>query len=247
MSMDSLLQHPELDGTSFYWPGNDTGVLLLHGLTATTVEMRRLGEAIHRQGYTVAGPLLPGHGTSPEDLATKKWQNWFACAADAYQGLALNCSRIFVGGESMGGLLTLYLAAQQPEIAGIMLYAPAIKVKHIRWAQYLAYARPFPAKKSVNLEMLWQGYYVNPLRAAAELYRLQRVVLPRLPKIETPALILQGRLDQTIEPSGAQLIYDCLGSQRKELVWLDQSTHVLVLDREFDRVAQLTLDFLSRA
>lgn len=243
--MSDILQHPELDGTSFYWPGNDTGVLFLHGLTATTVEVRRLAEHAHRAGYTVAGPLLPGHGTTPEDLARKKWQDWFKTASDAYQGLTLRCSRIFVAGESMGGLLTLYLASLYPEIAGIMLYAPAIQVKNLRWAQFMAYVRPFQAKKSINLEMQWQGYYVNSLHAAAELYKLQCAVRPRLPSIQTPALILQGLLDTTVEPPGAQYLYDHLGSKRKGIYWLERSTHVLILDQELDRVAQLTLNFIQ--
>jgi carboxylesterase len=244
--MEAILQHPDLDGSSFYWPGSAVGILMLHGLTATTVEVRTLGKILHEQGYTVAGPLLPGHGTHPDDLSRTQWQDWLTCAKDAYQGLTLKCSTIFVAGESMGGLLSIYLASLYPEIAGIMLYAPALQVKGIRWARYLGALVRFQPKKVVDQDMPWQGYFVNSVRAAAELYQLQRQVLARLPGVQAPALILQGRLDQTIDPHSAQMVYDRIGSAYKELHWLDHSSHVLILDRELERVAQLTLHFLQK-
>ncbi len=243
--MASVLQHPDLDGSSFFWPAGEVGVLLLHGLTATTVEVRSIGKILHQNGYSVAGPLLPGHGTTPEELSRTTWQDWLSCARDAYQGLNLKCSTIFVGGESMGGLLALMLARQYPEIAGIMLYAPALHVRHLQWARWLALVRPYPPKRRGGGDMSWQGYQVNSLRAAAQLYRLQRQVLLRLPYIHTPALIVQGLLDQTIDPQSAQMVYDRIGSTRKELFWLEHSTHVLILDRELDLAARYTLDFLQ--
>lgn len=244
--MDPVLQHPDLDGTSFYWPAGKVGVLLLHGLTATTVEVRTLGKMLHEQGYTVAGPLLPGHGTTPDELSRTSWKQWLDTASDAYQGLCLRCDTIFVGGESMGGLLTLLLASMHPEIAGIMLYAPALVVRGARWARFLAPFWQFQRKKHVDESMPWQGYYVNPIRTAAELYQLQRQVLARLPAIKTPALILQGKLDQTIDPQSAQVVYDMIGSPHKALHWLERSGHVLILDQELDIVAQRTLDFLKK-
>lgn len=244
--MNPILQHPDLDGTSFYWPAGKVGVLLLHGLTATTVEVRTLGAMLHEQGYTVAGPLLPGHGTTPDELSRTTWEQWLAVADDAYQGLCLRCDTIFVGGESMGGLLTLYLASMHADIAGIMLYAPALIVDGARWARYLAPFWRFQRKKRVDESMPWQGYYVNPIHAAAELYKLQRQVLVRLPGIQTPTLIMQGRLDMTINTQSAQVVYDRIGSSRKELHWLERSGHVLILAQELDVVAQRTFDFLKK-
>ncbi len=47
---------------------NGKAVLLLHGYTGSASEMRPLGEYLHKQGYTVLCPLLPGHGTTVEEL-----------------------------------------------------------------------------------------------------------------------------------------------------------------------------------
>ncbi len=52
------------------------GVLLVHGFTGSPASMRPWGEFLHSKGYTVRVPLLPGHGTQPEDLNKVKWQEW---------------------------------------------------------------------------------------------------------------------------------------------------------------------------
>ena len=68
MKLNNYMKNPQLDGEDFFVQGNSTGILLIHGFTATTTEVRLLAENLHHVGFTVAGPLLPGHGTHPEDL-----------------------------------------------------------------------------------------------------------------------------------------------------------------------------------
>ena len=68
MDKNPFLHNDHLPGDEFFWEGNNTGILLSHGYTATTAEVRPLAETLYRQGYTVAGPLLPGHGTDPKDM-----------------------------------------------------------------------------------------------------------------------------------------------------------------------------------
>ena len=76
MNQPPIYQHPELDGSDFYWKGSSVGILLIHGFTATSVEVRGLATHLHQAGYTVAGPLLPGHGTSPEEMNRYSWKDW---------------------------------------------------------------------------------------------------------------------------------------------------------------------------
>ena len=102
-------------------------MLLIHGFTATPVEVKLVAEILHQRGYTVAGPRLPGHGTSVEEINGCTWRDWADHVTQAYDELASRCERVFVGGESMGGLLTLYLGSERPEIAGLVAYAPALR------------------------------------------------------------------------------------------------------------------------
>ena len=95
---------------SFFLPGShdkEIGLLFIHGFTATTVEVRQIANYFHCEGYTVSAPLLPGHGTTPEDMNTKKVNDWIGAAEHAYVELREKKNRICVFGESMGGLLTL--------------------------------------------------------------------------------------------------------------------------------------------
>src|SRR5947207_15572 len=87
------------------------GVLLIHGFTGSPPEVRPLGEYLAQQGLVVHGVRLPGHGTRPEDLLAVTWQDWAAHVREALDALHAECETVFVGGLSMGGLLTLYLGA----------------------------------------------------------------------------------------------------------------------------------------
>ena len=137
MTKPSLLRNPHLEGTPFYWEAGSTGVLLCHGFTATTAEVRLLAGSLHVHGYTVAAPLLPGHGTTPQDCNRFTWQDWYASVEQTYLQLVEGCQRVVIGGESTGALLVLYLAAKYPEVAGILCYAPALRLRLGRGASLL--------------------------------------------------------------------------------------------------------------
>jgi carboxylesterase len=248
--MDDLLQNPHLDGQPFYWEGGPTGVLLLHGLTATPAEVRLLAQDLHAAGHTVMAPLLPGHGTHPEDLNEVRWRDWAWEAEQAYHLLATNCDRVFVGGESTGGVLALHLAARYADIAGVLCYAPAIQLAlpmsqmvRLYMAAPLIEALP---KESGDNNPYWQGYKVNPLWAVVELVRLGREVRRNLDQIRQPVLVVQGRHDQTIDPASGLIILEGVRSAVKELVWLEKSGHIILLEEERAEITRLTLDFMAR-
>ena len=145
-------------------------MLLIHGYTATTAEVRPLARDLHQQGYTVAGPLLPGHNTQPEDANRYRWRDWVRAVEESYQQLAARCQRVVVGGESTGALLALYLASEHPEAAAILAYAPALKLKmgprQIALIRVLAPFVPYIRKQEMGDDPLWQGYPVYPAEGA---------------------------------------------------------------------------------
>ncbi len=247
----TIFQNPHLDGESFFWPGGPNGVLLIHGYTATTAEVRLLGEYLHARGYTVSGPLLPGHGTTPEEMNRCRWQDWTGAIEAAYQELASRCQRVFVGGESMGSLLTLYLASEHPEIAAIAIYAPALQIASASSALLARILYRFvPTIKKAQGEpsaadARWKGYTVHPVPALVQLLELQKQVRARLPRVTQPIIACQGRLDQSVDLRGAAMILGKVGSSVKEMHWFERSTHCVILDCEWEQAARLTAEFFT--
>jgi len=251
MPSRSMIHNPHLEGEPFFWEAGPLGVLLIHGFTATTAEVRPLAKILHQNGYTVSGPLLPGHYTQPEDLNRVTWQDWVAEVETALHQLQAKCPTVFVGGESTGGLLALYLAARHPEVAGILAYAPALKLSASSYDLFrlnlLAPFIPYVPKESMDGDTQWQGYPVNPLKGARQLLKLQKVVLPRLPDIRQPLLVVQGRLDTTVHPSVPETIASRVSSQLVQVHWMPASSHVVIIDQELEQVAEITLQFLRLA
>ncbi|MFJ7566573.1 alpha/beta hydrolase [Herminiimonas sp. NPDC097707] len=117
----------------FLFEGGRTGVLLIHGLTGTPNEMRLLGKGLHRAGHTVYGMQLAGHCGTTDDLIATNWQDWYDSVRVAADHLRTRVDRMFVMGLSMGALLSLKLAADQPEkVAGVG--ALATMFQHDGWS-----------------------------------------------------------------------------------------------------------------
>jgi carboxylesterase len=235
-------QPEHLDPSAYAAPGGGLGALLIHGYTGSVAETRPMGEYLAAHGFTVRCPLLPGHGLIPETLTRIRWQQWAKEVEAALQELQGLCRHIFVGGLSLGSLLTLELGARHPTLAGLIAMAPAIKVQNrlLPLTLVLRYFMKYPPVEVMGdgdlgdpqaIQRIW-CYDEVPLWGASETYRLQRRVVRSLPHIRQPLLIFQGRRDDTLDPQAAQILYDRVGSEDKTLIWLEHSGHNLLADGE---------------
>ena len=244
------MSNHQLDGNSFEMKGgSNVGVLLMHGLTATTTEVRLLAERLHAAGYDIAAPLLPGHGTTPDEMKKVGYEDWLQTAVSNYHQLATEYEHVFVGGESTGGVLALALAARYPDITGILCYAPALKLQMppfmpplIGLGATLGIILP---KSAPNDNPYWQGYDVRPLRGVQALLRLNKDTRKRLPQIKQPLLLLQGRNDTTVTPDCPDLIRAGVETAVYQQHWLENSGHVLLVEDEIDTAANLTINFIQ--
>jgi carboxylesterase len=245
-----------LDPSAYAAEGGRVGVLLIHGYTGSVAETRPMGDYFAARGLTVRCPLLPGHGTTAQDLTHIRWQAWAEEVESALRDLQGRCEAVFVGGLSLGSLLTLWLGAEHPEIKGLIPMAPAVKVQNrlmplTLGLRYLFKYNPFGGMGDADLgdpqaiERIW-CYDELPLWGAAEVYRLQQRVRQALPRIQQPVLIFQGRHDAQLDPQAAQIVYDQVGSADKTLVWLENSGHNLLADGEREAVWERSYEWLIK-
>jgi carboxylesterase len=136
----------------FFYSAGKTGILLIHGFTGSPSEMRPMGKYLHQQGFTVSAPLLPGHGTSPEDLQQTKWQDWWMCVKNAFMALQqADVEKIAVVGHSMGGILALLLASEyQKELTSVVTLCAPIIVRDFRanFVRLLHWFKPYIVRTS---------------------------------------------------------------------------------------------------
>lgn len=233
---------------SFKYTGGRSGCLLIHGLAGSPAEMRPLGEFLARRGLTVAAPLLAGHGTTPDDLAGTRWPDWYSSAEKALQQLAGECQEVHVVGFSMGGVIALNLAARYP-VASVTSLAGAMFLANraLFLVDLFQYVIPHIPSRPSNPKVAAQatGYDRFPLKALASLRGYLRLVRSELPRVDTPVLVAQGRLDRAVDARSAVYIHDHVASTDKRLLWLERGGHMITLERGreklFDEVAEFIL------
>jgi len=237
--------------------------LLLHGLGGGAYEMQLLGHYLHEvHGLAVQAISYPGHDCPAAAMPASTWQAWYAHIEATYQSLAQSYAGVSVVGFSTGCPLGLHLAAAYP-LAKLVLLCPYLA---LRWQWF--YLLP------LEVWLFSLGWLIRevprwrlPLRDPAMRQRVEEVVFYRtfnlaavrsaialieqvkaeLPRITTPTLILQAQQDSIVDPAGAQIIYDRLGSSMKTLHWLPESDHIIPLDLERDQVFAEVGQFLAAA
>jgi carboxylesterase len=238
----------------FWLEGGPVGVLLIHGFTGSPAEMRPMAAYLHQHGYTVHAPLLPGHGTTPDDLNERQWQEWTNAAQGHLDEIRAKCETVFVGGLSMGALVALYLGAHHDDLAGVIAYSPAIRVPDKR-KYILPILKRLTAHKKKGPDSFvdresrqfhW-AYDVTPLKAAGEVLKFAAVMRGAfLPEITVPLLAIQSTIDPVIDKRSVEMVLDGVSSSYKDALILHNSGHVITLDHEWQVVAQKTLAFIQQ-
>lgn len=259
---------------SVFYPGGKTGVLLMHGLGGTPIEMRYVARGLARAGYTVYCPMLDGHCGPSSALRDVTWQDWYASVERAHDWMLEHCETVIVGGLSAGAVLALQLAAQRPsQVDGLMLYAPTLKLDgwsvprhtalfgliHQKWCANLVpfnERHPYGIKDKRFREFVVEalhsgdsaqaGVFSTPGGAVLELRWLVNEVRKNLANIKQPTLLIQSRDDDRSSfASNAGVLQRTLGGA-VETVVLDDSYHIITIDRQKDLVVNRSTAFVER-
>jgi carboxylesterase len=263
----------EIADGSLRFDGGGLGFLLIHGLGGTPMEMRFVAQGLARAGYTVHVPQLAGHCGTADDLKATGWQDWCASVEEEHDRLKQTCDRIVVGGLSMGAILALHHAARHPEdIFALALYAPTLQLDgwgipwygrlfdlvHQKWfADLFAFAERDPwGIKDRRLRELVKtaimsgdsskaGIAALPGSLMLELRWLVEDTRKRLGGVRQPTLIVHPREDDRASLGNMKYLQHNLAGL-VETVVLDDSYHIVTLDRQRHIVVDRTLDFIAR-
>lgn len=237
----------------------DAAVLLIHGFTGTPDCLRPLANHLNSLGYTVSAPLLAGHGTTKENLAQTRWPDWYETVHTEYKKLAEKYNQVFVGGLSLGGLLTLKLCEEFPQ--GITAFAAMATPLFLKaWVQaVLPLVMNTPAKifyryqkkaiADVKDPEAAKNYFSTdemPLNCIESLMKLQGIVKRDLSKIHMPALIIHSRYDSTAPYQSMGYLAEHISSTTTETVTLENSFHLITIDFEKEIVSKKVGDFFGR-
>jgi len=191
--------------------------------------MRPFAERLAARGVYVDVPLLPGHGTSVEDMSRTSFPDWVAGAEAAYLGLAARHRRTFVLGFSMGGLIALMLAARH-QVDGVVVISAPLRIRdpRARFLPLIALVRKYepptppapqpppvaapPAGQSeTSSERRTVSYSQKPVVCIRSLMRLMQAVTAEMPRVQAPLLAVYGAHDHTAPPEDGQWIIDHAG------------------------------------
>jgi carboxylesterase len=232
--------------------GGPAGALCLHGFTGNPSSMRPVAEAFAAAGMAVELPRLPGHGTTVEEMMTTTWADWSSEAEAAYQRLAARSERAVVAGLSMGGTLTLWLAANHPEIAGIVCINPATQPQAV---EMVAMVRDMVANGETTLpgigadiadpEVTESAYALTPLVPLLSLMDALTALQPDLARISCPVLLLNSPSDHVVEPAQSDHLAASV-SGPVERVILERSYHVATLDYDREVIREHAVAFARK-
>lgn len=232
--------------------GQRVGVLLVQGFTGSPASMVPWGRHLAEQGFGVAVPRLPGHGTTWQECNRTRWADWYAEVERSLEKLSADCDQVVVGGLSMGASLVLRLAADRGrEVAGLVLVNPAVNTerKDVLALPVLKHLVPaFPGiindikKPSVDEH----GYPKTPLKAADSMMKAWKLLRSDLAKVTQPLLMFRSTEDHVVDPSSARIIRAQVSSRDLTERMLENSYHVATLDNDAPIIFEESAQFIRR-
>ena len=262
--------------SEFRLSGGRSGVLLIHGLTGTPAEMRFVGNGLNRAGFTVLGMQLAGHCGDEADLLATGWKDWYASVVDAAARLRDEVDHLFVAGLSMGAVLALKLAIDRPrEVDGVGLYGTTFfhdgwatpLIGRLSFLLPLG-VRLGIGRRKVSMESPPYGIKDERIRkrivdamlsgdsqagglagfpwpSLAEFTRLSQHVRNRIGRVRAPTVIVHSSDDDIASLRNVRIVER--GARAPvETVLLDDSYHMVTVDRQRSELIERSADFFRR-
>lgn len=245
--MDGLIAGAE----PFTFDGGPHGALVLHGFTGNPGSMRGIATAFADAGWAVELPRLPGHGTTVEDMLETDWDDWTDEVEAAYQRLADRVDKVVVIGLSMGGTLTAWVAAEHPEVAGLVFINAAAEPMPDMYDMVQAAVDSGETLMDgigsdiADPDSVETAYTQTPLPPLLSMLDAVIDLQEPLADIEIPALIMNSPEDHVVPPSNSDHLAGLLAGP-VERATLERSYHVATLDYDKELIITKALEFATR-
>jgi esterase/lipase len=239
----------------------DIGIVLIHGYLAAPAEMKGLADFLNNRGYSVYVPRLKGHGTSPEDLAERTYMEWIQSVEESCILMMNHCDTIIVGGFSTGAVLAIDIVTringEKKGIKGVFAVSPPMKLKDFStkfipavtlWNLIMETFHMESAKKDYienHPENPQINYLRNPISGIREIDRLMNDLEDRLKNVKIPTFILQSGIDPVVNVKGTRMMYEHLGSERKEYHLFNIKRHGILQNEGSERVFEAIAHFIK--
>jgi len=234
----------------FFFQAGKRAVLLLHGFTGSSSDVRMLGRFLEKQGYTSHAPHYKGHGVPPEELITTSPEDWWEDVKKGYDTLKeAGYDEIAVVGLSLGGVFSLKLSLMQPVKGIVTMCSPMImRTTDTMFKGVLKYAKDyklFEGKPESIIEQEVEEIKSKGMPSLPQLQKLVSDVRSELDMVYAPILVIQSKNDEIIDPQSAHIIYEDVESLNKQIKWFEESGHVITLDKEKQELHQTVYEFLE--
>ncbi len=178
-------------------------VVMVHGLGGSPTSLGDVPDALRERGWTVHTPLLPGHGTSVDDLEHASSEDW----VEAVHRVVGASGQAVVVGQSLGGVLGVLAATRHPTVVGLVLInAPVASadpdvVEHLEWMLQRGVRRqPCGPPDLRDPEATDPSYEELPVNALLEMVRLGDRAWHLAPSIDRPTMVITSDHDHTVDP-----------------------------------------------
>ena len=236
---------------AFTLEGGKRAVLLLHGFTGSTKDVKRLGQYLQKRGYTCHAPMYRGHGVTPEELLLTSPTEWWQDVVDGYNHLKnLGYEEIAVAGISLGGVFSLKVAEEFPVKAVVSMCAP-IKRNSTdglfdRVYNYAKIYKSFEGKSKEEIVEELEALKNTNSESFNEVQEITEMTYDGLQHINSPTLVLQGSLDDEIYQTSASYIHETVETDEKEIIWYKESGHIITVGKEKEKVCEDVYEFLNQ-
>lgn len=248
----------------------DNAILLFHGLTGSTFEMKKYGQYLYKQGYDVYAYCLPGHGADSVSIKNVTWLDWVNFSFDKLDSLKKKYNKVFLAGLCLGAVISLVLEQMYPSyVSGIISLSTTLFLDGwtIPWYNFLMplglntimrFYYTFPERepygiknesKRRSIQKLMSKNTVAmdnyPLCCVYELLKMSKFARKNMQKVKCPILIIHSKEDDLTSVKSAYRVYNNVSSTEKKIIILENSYHLMLYDNEKDRVYNESLLFLN--